>query len=297
MIKTDYKKKFNFLSHKTKNEINFNLKFFPNEIFLKELLSRVDELIKSGNLLKNKSGFKKLYSNTSDIMWEHDDWMFDGRFYTKNIKKPFIDSNFINKKNGRMFVSAECGDLFLRNSVDSSSDLLILIKKIKKSFDIKKNKIKYFAFELCYTYPKNDEIERLEKTQKFGHYLSLNRLLFPAMSFNHYSDHRNKLIVPVDLLNIKLDFMKNFIKNLNKLKEIVIQELAFDTSNVSYDYFSNVLKNPNFCSYEYKKNDKKLIKRKLINLNYLRKIVDPKIPIKIETLLFEENFIDYGSKL
>ena len=85
-MKTDFKKKFNFLSHKTKNEINFNLKFFPNEVFLKELLSRVDELIKAGNLLKNKSGFKKLYSNASDIMFEHDDWMFDGRFYTKNIK-------------------------------------------------------------------------------------------------------------------------------------------------------------------------------------------------------------------
>ena len=59
-MRTDFKKKFNFLAKKTKKEIIFNLKFFPNEIFLKELLSRIDKLIKVGNLSKNKSNeFKR----------------------------------------------------------------------------------------------------------------------------------------------------------------------------------------------------------------------------------------------
>ena len=311
-MKTDFKKRFNYLSKKTKKEIIFNLKFFPDAIFLKELLSRVDEIIKVGKLSKKKSDFKKLYSNVSDIFFEHDDWMFDGRYYTKNIKKPFIDHDLKNKKSDRIYAEAECGDLFLRKSVDSSNDLLFLIKKNKKLFEIRKNKIKYFNLELSYTYPNNDEIEKLETTQKFGHYLRFNRLNCVAMSFNHYSDKRNKLIVPVDLLNIKLDFLKNFIKNLNKLKEIDIQDLnfyrdedfykhsvnqPFVNSDYSYDYINNVLKNPNFCNYKYKINNKSLIKRKLINLNYLRNIVDPKIPIKIETFLFEKNSIDYGSKL
>ena len=84
-------------------------------------------------------------------------------------------------------------------------------------------------------------------------------------------------------------------QKLHNLKEIVIQELGFDTTAISYEYCSSNLNNPDFCSYENKKKDVKLIKNKIKNLNKLRKIIDKKIPIKIESFLFEDHNIEYGS--
>ena len=295
-MKINYKKKFFFLAKKTEKEMLFNKKFYPHDKFLKEVFKENHDLLNWGKEIKKHSGYKRLYTHASNIMLKHDDWMFDDRLYVKDIKKPHKPKSYLNKKMGRLFIEAECGDLLLRNKIDTTKDILFLIKNIKKSFNTEGNILKWFSFELRYTYPKSFQIDKLKQTRKFGHYLSLNHLSFPTMSFNHYIDQKRKLLISVDWLDIELNFLKDFIKKLHNLKEIVFDELSFTTDDkISYEYCSKNLNNPDFCNYENKKKNVKLIKNKINNLNKFRKIVDQKIPIKIECFLFEDYNIEYGS--
>ena len=114
-MKKDYKKDFWKLVKKTNIKIKFNLKFFPKDKFINNIYKENQQLIKDGKNLKTNNDFKRVYDHASDIIFRHDDWMFDGRFYVKTVNKHIFDKKLFNIHIKRKHPSFtfNCGDLLL----------------------------------------------------------------------------------------------------------------------------------------------------------------------------------------
>lgn len=298
-MKKDYKKKFLFLTKKNNKDILYHKRFYPNEDFLKKIFKENQNLIKNGKRLKNKNQFKKAYDYATDIMLRTDDWIFDNKkLYIKNYKKPVLTfkPDELKGKKWKQQISKyhvfefDCGNLHLRTDVNSDNDLHYCYGKIKRYFNSTKTNINKFRWGMNYYYPKINEIKKLEKTQKFGHYLLLNGLYFQAMSYNFYTDAKNTLIITSDLLKENLDPMINFISRLNKLSKIYFRDVVFEENDEGYEFFRVNLKNERFFNYFP---DLKQSKLKLKNLLKLRKLINKKIKFKIQTGEFEKLGYDY----
>ncbi len=306
MKKKDYKRDFWKLVKKNENEINFNKRFFPNDVFLKKIYKENHQLLEDGNKLKSNKDFKKAYEYAIDIMLRHDDWMFDGRNYTKKLKKPKLTfkpdlnkhGDWVQQISKYHVFEFNCGDLYLRNNVNSDEDLHYSYLKIKKYFSSIKNNIDKFRWGMTYSYPKPKEIKKLENTQKFDHHLCLNTLSFQAISYNFYSDQKNRLIITSDLLKENLDPLVNFISRLNNLKIVRFRDVAYEDieyPNNNLNYFEKELKNPNF--FNYNNLDLKQRKIKLRNLLKLRKSINKKIKFLLETWEFENDGYEYNTTI
>ena len=124
------------------------------------------------------------------------------------------------------------------------------------------------------------------------------------MTFNYFDDKKKQLLIPIDLLDKKIDYLVNFVGRLNNLKKIVFSEVGFlnsDISNeypyISYDDTRIKMNNPNF--FNYININKKLIKPRLRNLYNFKKLlksnISNTIPIQIECWQFEDENIEYNS--
>lgn len=312
-MKKDYKKDFWKLVKKTNIEIKFNLKFFPKDKFINNIYKENQQLIKDGKNLKTNNDFKRVYDHAIDIMFRHDDWMFDGRFYVKTVNKPIFDKNLFNIHIKRKHPSFtfNCGDLLLRKNVDSYKDILTCYSTVEKFFkNLKNDKFDKFRWGMDYTYPNEDQIELLKNSQKFKHNLSLNSISFHPISYNMYSPNvdgeseypvdENTLLLSVNLLNQNIDPLINFAKCLNNLKKIefndnIVNDIegTYNSSRQSVNFpvrYRDKFNNPRFLNpyandWEFghdSTNDKIIIN----NLKKLKESLDKKI-----TFFF--NSIDY----
>ena len=295
-MKIDYKKKFFFLVKKTEKGILFNKKFFPKDVFLKKIYKENHQLLQNGKKLKSNKDFKKAEEYATDIMLRLDDWMFDGRHYTKKLKKPILTFK-PDLKSEYHVIEFNCGDLYLRNNVNSDEDLHYSYQKIKTYFSSNKKNINKFRWGMVYSYPQPKEIKKLKETQKFDHHLYLNILSFQAISYNYFSDAKNILIITSDLLKENLDPLVNFINRLKDLKKVRFYDVAYDTITGypvnNLNYFEQELSNPNFFNYNNVNLKQKKIKLK--NLLKLRNSINKKIKFQIQTFDFEDNGYEYNT--
>ena len=316
-MKKDFKKDFLRLSKKNNKDIKNALRFYPKEKFLINILKENHKLIAVNKELKSSKSYENAFAEAEEIMLRFDDWLFDGRFYVKTINEPEILSKntkpLKDKKISFHYFDFVCGDLYLRNKVDSNIDTLYSYKTIVKYFkNLKKIKIDKFRWSMQYSYPNEDQKDHLKNSQKLGHNLSLNLLEYNPISYNqfntlgkygyHYGSPKNTLHISVNLLNQPVEPLLNFIKKLNNLKRIEFNDsIVIDrdhTFNSSYqtDEFRNRYRenldnfsflNPYCNDWEFGKNnnqDKKIME----NLIKIRKSVNRKV-------VFYFNSIDFYS--
>ena len=316
-MKKNYKEDFWKLAKKNNREIKNALKFHSKEKFLKDLYKENQILIRDGKNLKTNTEFKKADKHATDIMLSYDDWIFNDRFYVKTVNIPKLSSKNLEPLKGinilYHYYEFDCGDLYLRDNVDSNNDIIFCYQKIEKYFkSLKSIKLNKFRWCMNYSFPKHNQIELLKNSQKFNHNLSLNTMDYHPISYNFYTKkewspfkypaEKNTLLFCVNLLNQNIDPIINFIKNLKGLKKIEFndsivsdQDGVYNSSNQSVNFpvrYRDKFNNPRFLNpyandWEFghdSENDKLIIN----NLKKLKKSLDKKIP-------FFFNSIDYYS--
>ena len=315
-MKKNYKEDFWKLAKKNSREIKDALKFYPKEKFLKDLYKENQILIKDGRKFKTNSEYKRAYNYSADIMYRYDDWIFKDRLYVKTLNKPQLSSKNLERSKAIKILyhlfEFSCGDLYLRENVDSNNDILFSYKKIEKYFkSLKSIKIDKFRWGMSYSFPKKNQIKLIKNSQKFNHNLSLNNMDFHPVSYNfyykkkdifNYPAEKNTLLFCVNLLNQNIDPIINFIKSLKGLKKIEFNDSivsdedgVYNSSNQSVNFpvryrdkFNNRrFLNPYANDWEFghdSANDKIIIN----NLKKLKESLDKKIT-------FYFNSIDYYS--
>ena len=218
---------------------------------------------------------------------------------TKILNKPIFSHNNLEEKTKYHIFEFRCGDLYLRENVNSNKDILSCYPIIKKYFNnIKKTKIDKFRWNMVYTYPVKKEENHLNIDTNFA------QILLPISYNGDLGIKDNILHIPIVLLNEDVEPLIKFIKSLNNLKKIQFNDCYWDeytedfreyltNGKYIFDYLRTTLKNPNFLNPEssrkkdyYDPFNFKVDKKILHKLKKLRKSLGKQV-----AFLF--NHIDY----